>query len=108
MPRPSSPSLLEGLGLSAILLLLLALAPMPYGYYMLLRVVVCAFFVLLALRLQAEERRTQMVIAVLFAFLFNPFVKISLGRDLWAIADIVAALTTAFFLRQLRNHPEEN
>jgi hypothetical protein len=88
-------------------MLLLAFAPMPYGYYMLLRVVVCGFFVLLALRLQTEERRTHMVIAVLFAVLFNPFAKISLGRDLWAIADIVAALTTALYLRQLRNHPQK-
>lgn len=99
---------LVGYGLLTILLLLLALAPMPYGFYMLVRIATCGFFVLAALRLKASGRITQTIVAALIALLFNPFAKIALGRDLWAVADVAAALAAGMFILKQDRPPEEN
>lgn len=73
-------------------MLLLCLAPMPYGYYMFVRFVSMVVFALLAY--EYTEKRN-MPLAVSFgalALLFQPFVKIALGRTMWNIVDVAVAL----------------
>lgn len=74
------------------LLLAACLLPLPYGYYTLVRFVSMAAFVYLA---YAYNERKNMPLAFTFgalALLFQPFVKIALGRGLWNIVDIAVAL----------------
>lgn len=73
-------------------LLLLCLAPMPYGYYQLVRFVAMVVFAVLAYRYYEEKQEVLMVVFGALALLFQPFVKIALGRTLWNVVDVVVAI----------------
>lgn len=73
-------------------LLLLCLAPMPYGYYQLVRIVAMIAFAIMAY--QYYEKRV-MPLAITFgglALLFQPFIKVALGRTMWNVVDVVVAV----------------
>jgi len=73
-------------------LLLLCLAPMPYGYYQLARFVAMIASAYLAYsHFKAEEGGLAFTFAAL-AILFQPFLKIALGRTIWNIVDVVVAI----------------
>lgn len=73
-------------------LLLICLFDMPYGYYQLIRFgafVVFAYLAYGAIKCKKEE------IALLYgamAILFQPFIKIALGRTVWNVVDIAVAV----------------
>ncbi len=73
-------------------LLLIGAAPLPYGYYMLLRIAACGFFIWAAVI--AHEKNNQYLPWVfgLLALLFNPIIKIHLPKELWTIIDIASAI----------------
>lgn len=72
--------------------LLLCLAPMPYGYYQLVRIVAMIGFAIMAYHFYEKEL---MPLAITFgglALLFQPFVKIALGRTMWNVVDVIVAV----------------
>jgi len=73
-------------------MLIVAIAPLPYGYYMLLRIVGSIVFAWSAY--VAYERRYEILpwVLVLLAVLFNPIIKINLPREIWAGVDIGAGI----------------
>jgi len=84
---------------------LAALLPLPYGFYNVLRLVVCFFAVLAAYDLTKRTRPKSgnllLWAMVGLALLFNPVVPITLGeRLLWAPFNIAAA--AAFGLYRAR------
>lgn len=90
----------------AIGMLFIGAAPLPYGYYMLLRLVATGVFAWAAY--VSYERKNQYLPWVfgLLAILFNPVVKIHLPKELWAIVDISAGvflLVTKRHIQQLTN-----
>lgn len=75
-------------------LLLIATARLPYGYYMFLRIVVCAFAALIAFSSWRDDK-TSRAWAIVFgavAILFNPLVPIYLSRGDWFYLDIGVAV----------------
>lgn len=77
-------------------MLLVALAPgLPYGYYTLLRWVCCAVFVLLAYLAWSVEKPAGTWVLGFFALLFNPLVPVYLGREVWVVLDVIAAVVIA-------------
>ncbi len=87
----------------AITLLLLALAKWPYGFYTALRITVCvvtAYGVFVAAQL---KQVIWAVVLGIIALLFNPFLAVHLGRELWRVTDVVVAVVLGasfFFLRR--------
>lgn len=75
-----------------VLLLFLCLAPMPYGYYQLVRFVAMVVFVIMAYRYYRESKGELAITFSALALLFQPFVKIALGRTLWNIVDVAVAI----------------
>lgn len=73
-------------------LLLLCLAPMPYGYYQLVRFVSMVVFGVMAVRTWNEEQHVWSITFGALAVLFQPVVKIALGRMTWNIVDVVVAI----------------
>jgi hypothetical protein len=108
MRAPNHFRFLNGLGALTIIMLLVAVAPLPYGYFMLLRVVTFSFWVLLSIDLNKAGMRTPTFITIILALLFNPFFKISLGREIWMVADISAALLATTFLLKLNRMYQTN
>ena len=77
---------------AASIMLFLALAPWPYGYYQLLRFVVCGVSAYMAFRAYTSQK---MWAAWLFAFitvLFNPLIPIHLTRELWQPIDTICGM----------------
>jgi hypothetical protein len=63
--------------------LTLALFQLPYAYYVLLRIAVCAACVFLAFS-EAEAGRTRWSWCLgIVAVLYNPIFRVHLNRDLW-------------------------
>ena len=74
------------------ILLLLCLVDMPYGFYQFVRFASLIGFGILAYSAHKEKKNTEMVIYGALALLFQPFFKISLGRELWNIVDLIVAV----------------
>jgi len=74
------------------ILLLLCLADMPYGYFQFVRFISLVGFGLLAYQANDQGKQSEAIIYVVLALLFQPFFKISLGRTLWNIVDVIIAI----------------
>lgn len=73
-------------------LLIGCLLNMPYGYYQLVRFLALIGFALLAYEANKKEQQTEMIIYAALALLFQPFIKIALGREIWNILDVIVAV----------------
>jgi hypothetical protein len=74
------------------ILLFLCLADMPYGYYQFVRFAAAAFFAYAAYTENESGRKELVLVFIVLAILFQPFVKITLGRTLWNIVDVIVGL----------------
>jgi hypothetical protein len=74
------------------ILFFLCLADMPYGYYQFTRFAGLIGFGFLAYLANSNGKQNQMIIYIILAVLFQPFIKISLGRELWNIVDVIVAV----------------
>ena len=73
-------------------LLFIGAASLPYGYYMLLRIAACGFFIWAAVITYEKKSQYLPWIFGLLALLFNPIIKIHLPKELWVIIDICSAI----------------
>ncbi len=71
------------------ILLFLCLLKMPYGYYQMVRVLSMVGFGILALSVKEDKERW---IYITLCMLFQPFIKVALGRVLWNVVDVVVAI----------------
>ena len=78
------------------ILFFLCLADMPYGYYQLVRFAGLIGFTILTYQAYEKGRRTEMIIFAVLVILFQPFLKIALGRQIWNIVDIVLGIGLLF------------
>jgi hypothetical protein len=83
--------MVKTLKLILALLLLICLADMPYGYYQFVRLVSCIVFAYFAFQESTHKSKLLFIYGGL-ALLFQPFIKISLGRVLWNIVDVIVAI----------------
>lgn len=65
---------------------------MPYGYYQLVRFAALLGFSILAYTAYKQNQKTEAIIYVCLAILFQPLIKIALGRELWNVVDIIAGI----------------
>ena len=73
-------------------LLLLCLAPMPYGYYQFIRLASTLAFAVMAYQYAQKEKGELAITFGALALLFQPFIKIALGRTMWNVVDVVVAV----------------
>jgi hypothetical protein len=66
---------------------------MPYGYYQFVRLVAGISFAYFAYTAYGEKKEIRMLLFIALAILFQPFLKISLGRELWNIVDVLVAIS---------------
>lgn len=83
---------MKHLNIILTVLLLLCLAPMPYGYYMLVRWAAMVVFAVTAFNYYVENKKELAVTFGALALLFQPFIKIALGRTIWNIVDVAVAI----------------
>lgn len=87
------------------ILFFLCLADMPYGYYQLVRFVALVGFAILAYKANDQGQKTEAIIYVCLAILFQPLIKIALGREIWDVADVIVGvgLIISIFIRPSNN-----
>lgn len=87
--------------------LLVALSSgLPYGYFTLMRFVVCAVGIYLAYKTYEENKESLWVWAFGFvAVLFNPIFPIYLKRAQWEVVDLVVGVffVVSIFLVKIKN-----
>ena len=74
------------------ILFFLCLADMPYGFYQFVRFAGLIGFAVFAYKAHEQGRKTEIIIYVGLAILFQPFFKIALGREIWNIVDVVVGI----------------
>jgi hypothetical protein len=92
-------------------MLVLAIGRWPYGYYMLLRVIVLATALLLASLIYQQGRAFTVWIGlfVAVAFVYNPLVPLHLTRGVWSVLNLaVAVLFIGHFIADHRTTLDRN
>lgn len=84
-------------------MLLLCLAPMPYGYFMLVRFVMLVTCGWLAVDCFQKGRQELAWTFGALALLFQPIVKIALGRTIWNVVDVAVAILFVVLLLKDRD-----
>jgi hypothetical protein len=81
-------------------LLFLCLLDWSYGYFQLVRFCGMAGFIWLGYWSYQQSNQSAMIIYFLLAILFQPFIKISLGLELWNVVDVIvgAVLIVSLFI----------
>lgn len=78
--------------ISIVMLLIAIPVGLPYGYYVLLRWIICASAAYLAYLSLEQKKEVFTWLFGLTALIFNPIIPLHLGKDLWVIIDFLAAL----------------
>ena len=86
------------------ILFFLCLLKMPYGFYQLVRFAALVGFAILAYMANQNHKQTEMIVYIVLALLFQPFLKIAFGRQIWNILDVVIgiALIVSIFQKPVR------
>lgn len=97
--KPTPENLIK---IALAVLLILCLLHMPYGYYQIFRFIAVVGFAILAYYEYERKNIPLMIVFVGLALLFQPFVKVPLGRQVWVIIDviIVAGLIVSVFVQK--------
>lgn len=78
--------------LTLAVLFFVCLFDMPYGYYQLVRFAALIGFSILAYTANEQGQTTEAIVYVCLAILFQPLIKIALGRELWNVVDVVVGI----------------
>ena len=73
-------------------LFFLCLLDMPYGYFEIVRFAALVGFALLAYNANEQGHKREVIIYVCLAILFQPLIKIALGRVVWNVVDVIVAI----------------
>jgi hypothetical protein len=74
------------------LLFFICLMKMPYGYYQLVRFAALVGFAVLAFYANENGNKMEVIIFIALAILFQPLIKVALGKNLWNIIDVIVGL----------------
>lgn len=102
--RSSNPSRLPFI--VAIASLALGIPPIwPYGYYVLLRLIVCGVAVYGAMQANSQQRMGWVWTLGATAVLFNPLIPVHLMKDTWVFIDLITAILLGVAMSVLRRKP---
>ncbi len=88
--------------ISIILLLLAIVDGLPYGYFVFLRLIVCASAAYLAVQAHEIEKVAWSWIMGAVAVLFNPVLPLHMDRSVWQLLDLIAAMIFATSIGYIR------
>ena len=80
--------------------LFLGILPMPYGYYQLLRWLICGVGAYGAYLSYEKKKIKWAWILGVIALIFNPFVRFYLSRGGWKIIDLIAGVAFCVYFKK--------
>ena len=78
------------------------LIDMPYGFYQLVRFAAMIGFAYLAYSANEQTNKNEVFVYIALAILFQPIIKIALGRTIWNIVDVVVGIGLVLSIIQNR------
>lgn len=90
--------ILKGAAILTAVLMMVCLLDMPYGYYTFVRFVAMVVFAIIALKCFSSDKNEWAIFFAASALLFQPFIKVALGRTMWNVVDIVEAIVLIVFV----------
>jgi len=94
--------------LVAVIMLLWAIRHNPYGYYIILRWIVCSIFAYCAFRTYRTKNESWTWIFGVNAAVYNPIFPLHLGRAVWSVVNIVSAVLIIVSLFTLKKKGGDN
>jgi hypothetical protein len=88
---------------SAVILFWAVIRGGDYSFFLILRIVVTATFILVALKSWIRKRYIILIPAGLLAVLFNPLIPIYMSRELWVVIDAIVLGVLVLFGILMRN-----
>ena len=82
------------------ILLFLCLINMPYGYYQFVRFISMCGFAYFAYSSNEVNEKHEAFVYIALAILFQPFIKIVLGRTIWNVVDFIVGISLILSLFQ--------
>ena len=73
-------------------MLFIGAAPLPYDYYMVLRIVACGVFGFAAFIAFNRKCKALVLLFGILSVLFNPFIKVHFPTEVWNLVDIAAGI----------------
>ena len=102
--RQTNRSVNPNISTLAIIMLGISVLPfsLPYGFYTILRFIVCFYFIAKLFLLLPKNNKFsfKFFISCLFAIIFNPFIRISFEKSQWWYVDILALFCVIYFERK--------
>ena len=86
------------------ILLISCLFPMPYGYFNLVRIISMICFAIFVYQYYSERKMKLAITFCGLVILFQPLIKIHLGRGLWNAVDVIVAAFLFFLLFLNKKH----
>ena len=89
----------------AVMIVMLGIALLPirwYGYYILLKFVVCGGCAFLAANAYDDGRKHLVWSMGGLAVLYNPIIRFPLGRELWMVVNILTIIVLIAAMRSLK------
>ena len=77
---------------------------MPYAYYQLVRLTSFLMFAFFTVKSHQAGDTNYTFLYIFLALLFQPFVKITLGRELWNAVDVIVGLGLIFSVCRRRQN----
>jgi len=74
--------------IGSVIALVVALLPLPYAYYMLLRVGMCGMLAYLAYTASQSNQQGLTWVLGITAVIYNPFAPLHLGREVWTVINL--------------------
>ena len=78
--------------LAGAAILLLCVFPLPYGFFTIVRVVTTIISLYLAYTYFTQNKKELAITFTIVAVLFQPFIKLALGREVWLVVDVLVAV----------------
>ena len=75
--------------IACIVMLAIALLPLPYAYYMLLRVVIFGASAYLAVAAFSEDKTELAWVLAINALIYNPILPVHMTKDGWTIINLL-------------------
>ena len=91
---------MKSIKIALAILMFLCLADMPYGFYQFVRFAAMIGFAFLAYSANEHGNKNEMFIYIGLAILFQPLIKIALGRTIWNILDVIIGISLLLSLWQ--------
>ena len=79
------------------IILILAVLPLPYAYYLVLRLIIPVFAILTAFSIYSKKSDDIFIYVFGFlAILYNPLIPIHLTKDIWMVLNVLSAFAFIF------------